>query len=243
MTHKPEQLAAAYLDGLRARPRRRYERHLLECEACWDEVSLARLGRALAERVADPAPAGTREAIRAAVAAAAAEDQLHSGRPCHRFVLAAVALAVVVAATAGLAAWRPWQIDTARTADSRSTVAVAVASFRADRLPGTAVPAQQPPDLASLGLRLVGASTGTLAGTPVTVFAYRNDDGTRLDLYHGTTPIPENGEAQEVDGTERAWSTEVSGITVICGPDDHTELLLSSDPQLVHAAGVLLAIV
>ena len=71
MTHKPDQLAAAYLDGLRARPRRRYEQHLLDCEACWREVSLARLGRGLAERVTDIAPPGTREAIRAAVLTAA----------------------------------------------------------------------------------------------------------------------------------------------------------------------------
>ena len=244
MSHQPDQLAAAYLDGMRARARRRYEQHLLDCEACWREVSLARQGRGLAERVTDAAPPGTREAIRAAVTAAATEDQPAADRRRRRrLVLAAGFLAALLALGGGLTAWRPWQTTTANTTTADTTVAAAVASFRADRLPGTAVPAQQPPDLAPLGLHLIGASTGTLNGTPVTVFAYRGDTGTRLDLYRGTRPIPETDQAQELDGTENAWRTELSGVTVICGPQDHTELLLGANPQLVHAAGTLLNIV
>jgi anti-sigma factor RsiW len=244
MSHKPDQLAAAYLDGLRSRPRRRYEQHLLDCEACWREVSLARLGRGLAERVTDLAPPGTRDAVRAAVTAAATVDQaIADRRRRRRLVLVSGLLAVLLALGGALTAWRPWQTTTANTTASRSTVAAAVASFRADQLPGTAVPAQQPPDLSTLGLHLIGASTGTLNGTPVTVFAYRTSTGTRLDLYRGTRPIPETDQAQELDGTENAWRTEIGGITVICGPQDHTELLLGADPQLVHAAGTLLNIV
>lgn len=244
MTHQPDLLAAAYLDGLRAGPERRYEQHLLECEACWREVSLARLGRGLAERITDVARPGTRESIRAAVTAAATENRSvayrrHRRRP----VLVSSLLAVLLVLGGGLAAWRPWQTNTSSTTASRSMLALAVASFRADRLPGTAVPAEQPPDLSALGLRLVGASTGMLTGTPVTVFAYRDSAGTRLDLYRGTRPIPETDAAQELDGTEKAWRTDLAGVTVICGPQDHTELLLSSDPQLVHAAGTLLNII
>ena len=48
MNHDPEQLAAAYLAGMRPRARRRFEAHLLACEPCWQEVSLARRGRELA---------------------------------------------------------------------------------------------------------------------------------------------------------------------------------------------------
>ncbi len=244
MTHKPDQLAAAYLDGLPARPRRRYEQHLLECEACWREVSLARLGGGFAGRVTDVAPPGTREAIRAVLTAAATDDRPFAERRHRvRLVLVSGLLAVLLALAGGLAAWRPWQTNTGSTTASGSTVALAVASFRADRLPGTAVPAEQPPDLNALGLRLVGASTGTLNGAPVTVFAYRSRAGRRLDLYRGTRPIPETDEAQELDGTEQAWRTDLAGVTVICGPQDHTELLLSSEPQLVHAAGTLLNII
>ena len=75
------------------------------------------------------------------------------------------------------------------------------------------------------------------------MFAYRGSAGTRLDLYRGTRPIPETEQAQELGGTEQAWRTKIDGVTVICGPQDHTELLLGSDPQLVHAAGTLLNIV
>jgi hypothetical protein len=73
MNHNPEQLAAAYLTTMRPRARRRFEAHLLACEPCWQEVTLARRGRQLAETARDIAPAQLREDIRAAVAAAAAE--------------------------------------------------------------------------------------------------------------------------------------------------------------------------
>jgi anti-sigma factor RsiW len=244
MNHEPDQLAAAYLDGMRARPRRRYEQHLLDCDACWREVSLARLGRGLAERLTEVAPPGTREAIRTSVTAAATEARPGADRRHRRrLVLATGLVGVLLALGGGLAARRSWQTNTVETTTSGSTVALAVASFRADRLPGTAVPAQQPPDLSALGLHLAGASTGTLNGTPVTVFAYRGHAGSRLNLYRGTRPIPETDQAQELDGVEKAWRTEIGGITVICGPEDHTELLLGSDPRLVHAAGTLLNIV
>ena len=191
MSHQPDQLAAAYLNGLRGRPRRRYEQHLLDCEACWREVTLARLGRDLAERVTDTTPPGTREAIRAAVTAAATEDQpITDRRRRRRLVLTAGLLAALLALGGSLTAWRPWQTTTANTTTADTTVAAAVASFQADRLPGTAVPAQQPPDLDALRLHLIGASTGTLNGTPVTVFAYRSDTGSRLHLYRGSRPIP-----------------------------------------------------
>src|SRR5258708_9297804 len=71
MSHHPGQLAAAYLTTMRPRARRRFEAHLLACEPCWQEVSLARRGRQLAETARDIAPAGLREDIPAAVAAAA----------------------------------------------------------------------------------------------------------------------------------------------------------------------------
>src|SRR6266568_5427001 len=85
-------LAAAYLDGLRARAHRRYEEHLLDCEACWREVSLARRGRELAESIADTAPAGTREKIRVAVASAATEQPAWVARHHRRHLILATAV-------------------------------------------------------------------------------------------------------------------------------------------------------
>jgi hypothetical protein len=244
MSHKPDQLAAAYLDGLRARARHRYEEHLLECELCWREVSLARRGRELAESSADTTPPGTRESIRAAVAAAATERENAAGGVRRRhLILATTVLIVLLALAGGIVTWRPWQNGTDNSTAPGSALVVAVASFHADRLPGTAVPVQHPPDLSTLGLQLVGASTGKLDSIGVTVFAYRDDTGTRLNLYRSTRPIPETNEVEHFGGPESAWQTEVSGVTVICGPDTHTELLISSDAQLVQHVGTLLNII
>jgi anti-sigma factor RsiW len=247
MNHDPEQWAAAYLEGMPARERVRFEGHLLTCEACWREISLARAGRALAESLQERAPAGLRETIRASVAAAAADARPSGGRHRRTGVLAAVAVVVVLLGV--LAVGRPWQhpgpsgAAPGSTAAAGSTVAEAVARFRQEQLPGTAVPAQRAPDLGPLGLRLVGAAAGTLQGEDVTVFAYRAGSGSRLEIYRSAHPIPEAGEAHELDGDEDAWRTEVDGLTVICGPATHTVLLIGSDPGLVDRAGELLDLV
>jgi anti-sigma factor RsiW len=69
--HQPELNASLYLAGeLGRRTRRWFERHLLECEDCWREVTLGRLGRRLAEELREIAPSKLRDDVRAAVAAA-----------------------------------------------------------------------------------------------------------------------------------------------------------------------------
>ncbi len=138
MSHRPEQLAAAYLATMRPRARRRFEAHLLACEPCWQEVCLARRGRQLAETARGLAPAELREDIRAAVAVAAAQPAA-GPRPLRRIVAAATTAATVAAAVlAGTAALvRPWP-HSPPAADSAApppVVAAAVASYRADRTP------------------------------------------------------------------------------------------------------------
>ena len=113
MTHDPERLAAEYLADMGQRPRRRFERHLLACERCWDEVMLARRGRELAETLAEPAPVGIREQSRAGVAAAAMErqagaDPLRGRRVLVAAVAAAAALTVAAGAVAVVPQLRPW---------------------------------------------------------------------------------------------------------------------------------------
>jgi len=243
MSHDPEKLAATYIDGMRARSRRRYEAHLLDCEPCWQEVSLGRTGRELAERIRDTTPPTLREDIRATITAAAARpDRPSAGRPLRH--AAAFALAATLAILAGIGIWRPWQqTSPGRAVSSPSTLSVAVANFRHDRLPGNTVPTQQAPDLSTLGLHLVGAATGSLDGMDMTVFAYRGDSGSRLDLYRSDQPIPETDEAQELAGGEHAWRTALDGITIICGGDQHTQLLLGTDASLVHHAATMLGLI
>lgn len=69
--HDPERNASLYLDGLMSgRGRRVFERHIIGCEDCWDEVDEGRRGRALAESSRELAPQRLREMVRSTVAAA-----------------------------------------------------------------------------------------------------------------------------------------------------------------------------
>jgi anti-sigma factor RsiW len=238
MTHDPEQLAAAYLTTMRPRARRRFEMHVLTCEPCWHEVSLARRGRQLAESCRDVAPAGLREDIRAAVTAAA--QPTASPRPSRRIAVAAVIAVAVLAGAAGLV--RPWPHSrpAGESAAPRTVIAAAVASYRADRLPGTAIPAKPAPELTPINLHLAGAAAGQLNGLAVTMFAYNTPSGARLIILVSSRAFPEAAEARELGGTDGAWTMRSSGVTIICAQGTHAMLLLGSDAALVRQAGALL---
>lgn len=63
--HDPERNAAEYVTGeLRWRTVRWFEAHLLDCEDCWREVLLGRIGRAVAEDAREPVPVGLRDRVR-----------------------------------------------------------------------------------------------------------------------------------------------------------------------------------
>jgi hypothetical protein len=237
MKHDAERLAAAYLTTMRRRGRRRYEAHLLACEPCWREVCLARRGRQLAEASREAAPPGLRDDIRAAVTAAATAP---ADRPRARSPIA-LAVAITLAVVAGATMLtRPWHYGPPVSAAAPPVVVAAVASYRDNRLPGTAVPGELAPDLTGLSLHLVGAATGQLDGMPVTTFTYLNASGARLAIYRSTRPFPEAAEAHALGGEDSAWTMRSSGITVICAQGTHTTLLLGSDAALVKQAGAAL---
>lgn len=248
MGHDPEALAAAYLTDMAPQPRARHDEHLLTCEACWREVSLARRGQQLAESTRRPAPAGLREHLRASITAATeptagqgATNPVMVTRRRPRLILCVAASVLALASAASI--WRPWQPvpqPSPAAAVTEPALDAALAGFRNDRLPGTAVPSEPAPDLTTLGLRLVAAGTGRLDQAEVTMYAYRAASGSRLVVYRSTLPFPETDQAHEVPGTETAWSLQSGDITVLCGPDTHTMLLLSTDPATVHQVGELL---
>jgi hypothetical protein len=66
--HDPERNAAEYVSGELGRAAVRWlEAHLLDCEDCWREVLLGRVGRAVAEDAREAVPVGLRDRVRAAV--------------------------------------------------------------------------------------------------------------------------------------------------------------------------------
>ena len=240
MTHNPEQRAAAYLSTMRPRARRDFEAHLLACEACWQEVSLARRGRALAESIREVPPAGLRDDIRAAIADTAARDQrTGAGRRWRPVGLAAAAAACALAVTVVL---RPWQQASPEpTAAPPNAVAAVLASYRSDRLPGTTVPTEKAPDLARLNLHLVAGATGRLDGLPMTMFVYRTPAGARVTVYRSDRPFPEAPEAREGSGASAAgWTLQSREVTVLCTHNDPAVLLLGSDATLVQQVGAVL---
>jgi hypothetical protein len=148
---------------------------------------------------------------------------------------------VAVLTAAAVVAVRPWQHSPpAGPAAPPGVIAAAVASYRADRLPGTAVPAQTPPALAPLGLRPAGAAAGRLGGVPVTMFAYRTPSGARLTIIVSSRPFPEAAQAHELGGAEGAWTMHSGHVTLICAQGTHAMLLLGADATLVRQAGALL---
>jgi hypothetical protein len=238
MSHDPGQLAAAYLTTMRPRARRRFEAHLLACEPCWQEVSLARRGRQLAETARDLAPPGLRDDIRAFVTAAAT---LRAPRQRPRWPIMAAAVTAVAVLAGAIVLVRPWpHTRPAPGAAPPAVIAAALASYRAGRLPGPAVPAEPAPALTPLGLGLAGAARGELGGVAVTMFAYRTPSGERLTILVGSRPFPEASHARELGGTEGAWTMRSSGVTIICAQHTHAMLLLGSDPALVRQASALL---
>jgi anti-sigma factor RsiW len=243
MSHDPEPRAAAYLGAaMRRTARQRYEAHLLSCERCWLEVTLGRRGRALAETACEPAPAGIREDIRAAVAARAATPQPR-WLLLRRGTVAAIVCAGLLAAC--FIALRPWQASPAASsaaASPQAALAAAVASYRHDQLPGTAVPARAAPDLARLGFRLAGAASGQVNHVAVTMFVYRDAAGGHLILYRSARPFTEAAEARELHGPEGAWMAQAAGVSILCGRGAHSLLILGPDPAIVRRVGATLGV-
>lgn len=74
--HDSERSAAEFVSGeLRGRALRWFHAHLLECEDCWREVLLGRLGHRVATDVREAAPSGLRDRVRALVTLESSEAQ------------------------------------------------------------------------------------------------------------------------------------------------------------------------
>jgi hypothetical protein len=213
----------AYLSGeLPAADREMFEAHLLTCNRCWAELDAGRRGRALAEQAREPAPAPLRERVFAAVAA----EPPARRRPRTR-VLVAAAIVVVAAITTAVI------VRAFGPTDQPLPIAVAVAGYRDDRLPGSEIPQRAGPDLSALRLAETGAGTGYLAGQPVTGYAYRDGTGRRLLVYLSDQPFPMPVRADQPNGPTGAAVTRHYGVVVLCSRSPHTVLILGEDERLV----------
>ncbi len=257
-THDSETAAADYLGGgLRPRAVRAFERHLLNCEPCWQEVDKGRAGRRLAETARQVAPPELREQLRAIIASEVSADasgarRFTSGdrlRPSRRgpdqrswgqlAALRAGRLPWMTAggglALAGLALLLVIAAHPGRSGSPRQPAAIsaAVADFRALRLPGTEVPRAAAPDLSQVRLRPMGAAAGVVAGRVVTAYAYRDSAGRDLLIYLSQEPFPTAPGAERLGGPDGPWIAGARGVTVLCARSPHAVLVLGLDRRLV----------
>lgn len=262
VTHDSETAAADYLGGgLRPRAVRAFERHLLSCEPCWQEVDAGRVGRRLAESARQVAPPELRERLRAVISSEVSADASRPGRfttgdplrPSRRgpdprswgqlAALRANHLTWITAggglALAGLALLVLVAAHPSRSGSPRQPTAIsaAVADFRALRLPGTEVPRAAAPDLSQVRLRPMGAAAGVVAGQAVTGYAYHDSAGRDLLIYLSQEPFPTATGAELLDGPDGPWIAGTGGVTVLCARSPHAMLVLGLDRRLVLEVG------
>ncbi len=232
--HDPERDAAAYLaDDQSRRARQRFEAHLLSCEECWSDLALARLGRDVAERAREIAPASLREDVRASVTLLSRSTEKES-LPRRLQILVPV-LAVLLAGILGGGALL-W------TGAHRQPepIASALSSYRSNEVPVAPVigPA---PDLGSAGLRLAGAGHGEMGGMPIDVFAYRGPGHGRVFLYVSSEVFPEAKGASGSPGMARGWTAWDKGLFMLCQAHPLSYLLVGADQGMVGRAERALA--
>ena len=216
MNHDPERNSAAYLGGLlRGSRRRRFERHILECEDCWREVDLGRKGRALAEAGRELAPQRIRERVRAAV-----ETLQPPRRP--RWAFGAVALAVlpVVAAIFVLIPREPTEIR------------AVLAWFRTDH-DGAQTAPQLPARLATL--RLEEAERSRIGDLYVVAHRYVDRSGDVVVVYVADEEWPVALGAEH-DNEGETWVAHKDGLVLICLNEPAPSFVVGDDRHDVELA-------
>ena len=230
----------AYLAGdLPADERALVENHLVDCDACWQEVQLARDGAAAAALAAETCPPELRLRIDGMLADALAREGRRPRPVDHRWIVGGVAASAVVALTvtgAYLATrptpdgQRPSGVVTGPVAAGPTPFEEAVACYRLQMLPGSPSPAPSGPDLARVGLTMTGATSSLLAGQSVTALAYGAADGESLFVFLSDAPLRGSS----------AGATTVDGYAVFTDLD-HPMVVVGSDAALVRQAAEALA--
>lgn len=235
MSHNPEQDAAAYLGGaLPEKKARRFEEHLLECQECWNEVTLARRGRVLSESAREIAPQALREHVRVSVES----EPVTSPTPRLQWAGAAGLAVAVVIAVVGLLIRAPAPGPGAiRQPDP---VAQAIVDFQDRRVPAEGTTTHEAPDLTEIGFQIAGAGSGEIGELKVDGFAYLDATGRRLQIYVADEPFPEAVGAKSWSGPDSPWTASAQGIQILCADSPLRLLALSDRPEVLQAVSAYL---
>ena len=217
-----DRLLAAFLAGeLDAAEARRWDEHLLECEACWLAVREDRTGRQAAQVLRQPAPPGLADRVTfavemAAVARAAAPQRARPGirsrrRARHgrrlRWRLAsagAVALGLVVTLVVAL-------LPGGHQAGGVPAAVAVVARYAQAIPPPVGGQHSQPTAPVEVGRPV----TVTAGGQRIVLRTWRLG-GIEAVVAVSGDPFPMPGGAQEVSGMGMAWSARLGRLGLYC---------------------------
>jgi len=219
------QLAAFLAGDLDAADVVRWDEHLLECERCWRAVRDDRSGRAAAQLLRQPAPAGLGDRVRLAVELAAAgaaswRQPRRAVRPRRRALAGAGALAagLVVAAVVLLPGGRA-ALPAPVAAVARYAQTLPPPASHPERGTGRgAVPIEvgQPVTLAAGGRRIVTRKWRMGAAEVVVAVSGR--------------PFPMPPGAQGASGGGMAWSARAGKLSLYCLNGKTSELVAAPVP-------------
>jgi hypothetical protein len=237
-----DRLLAAFLAGeLDPAEARRWDEHLLECEACWRAVREDRAGRQAAQVLRQPAPPGVADRVAFAVEVAAAGrtaaqrrtgQDIHSGRWGRhdrrlRWRLASAGAVAVGLVITLMVALLPGGHQTGSAPAAVAAVARyarAIPPPTGDQHPLRAAPVQvgRPVTVTAGGQRIV-LRTWRLGGTEAVV-AVSGD------------PFPMPAHAQGVPGMGMAWSARLGRLGLYCLNGTTSELVAAPVPAAELAA-------
>lgn len=219
MKHDPERNAASYLGGLLKGPKRRmFERHMVDCEDCWQEVDLGRRGRSVAESARELAPQVLRERVRAAV------ETVTPTRRRPRWLLGGGAFGALAVVLAGLMFLLPER--------SPAEIDAALASFRTAPN-STSVESQLPARLADL--ELTGTEAVTLGSFDAVAHSYIDPSGDEVVVYVADKEWPVAAGAEH-DNSGETWLAEKDGLVMICLNQPKASLIVGDDVHDVELA-------
>ena len=206
---------------------RRFDEHLLECEACWRAVREDRAGRQAAQVLRDPAPPGLADRITFAVEVAASAHTAPK-RPVRaagrlRWRLASAGMLALGALAALLVFLLPGRSGPAMPA------AVAAVTHYAQAIPSPAGPAH-----AAIGRRASPAEVGrpvtvTAGGQWIVLRTWRLG-GTEAVVAVSRRPFPMPAGATAASGGGMAWSARLGMLRLYCINGRISELVAAPAP-------------
>jgi len=245
-----DQMLAAFLagelDGERAR---RWDRHLLDCERCWQAVREDRAGRQAAALLRRPAPPGLADQIAFSVEVAAGAGYTGAamrrehpvartwrrvrpaagGWPRWRLLAGAGALAAGVMVTV-IAVLLPGGSGTASV-----PAAVAAVAHYAQAVPSPNTEQSPPQGIGSAPVEVGRPVTLTAGGQQIVVRTWRLD-GTQVVVAVSRQPFPMPAGAQAASGAGMAWSARLGKLGLYCVNGQTSELVAAPVPDAELAA-------